>query len=70
MRGVGFESNQQLLDQTRSTFNDIKQNYSDFLSSLKYESLAEKKAAKNTRRRMEEAVGRGVGQPGRKDHEL
>ena len=42
---------------TRATFNELKANYSEFLQSLKYESLSDKKNSKNTRRRIEEAFG-------------
>lgn len=41
-----------LLEETRLIFNDIKTNYGDFLSSLKYENLGDKKKTKMIRRKV------------------
>jgi len=52
--------NKVLLDQTRTVFNDLKENYIEFLSSLKYDSLSninDKKKLKQVRRRIEELQG-------------
>jgi hypothetical protein len=50
-----------LLEETRLIFNDIKTNYGEFLSSLKYENLADKKKTKVIRRKMEEMPGGAEG---------
>lgn len=51
----------ELLDETRLIFNDIKTNYGEFLSSLKYENLTDKKKTKILRRKMDEMPGGAEG---------
>lgn len=43
-----------LLERMRATYNDIKTNYVEFLSSLRYDNLGERKKVKNRIKRMEE----------------
>lgn len=43
-----------MLDEVRSVFNELKLNYQEFLSSLRYESISEKQRRKYNRRRVEE----------------
>ena len=43
-----------MLERMRATYNDIKTNYVEFLSSLRYDNLGERKKVKNRIKRMEE----------------
>ena len=43
-----------MLERMRATYNDIKTNYVEFLSSLRYDNLGERKKVKNRMKRMEE----------------
>lgn len=46
-----------MLERMRATYNEIKINYVEFLSSLRYENLGERKKVKNRIKRMEEIEG-------------
>jgi len=52
-----IQENKELLEQARIIFIEIKANYADFLSSLRYENLNDKKKNRYLRRKMEDISG-------------
>lgn len=53
-KGEGYK---ELLEQARLLFIEIKANYAEFLSSLRYENLNDKKKNKFLRRKLEDISG-------------
>lgn len=49
--------NKAMLDRMRATYNELKSNYVDLLTSLRYENLSERKKVKNRIKRIEEIEG-------------
>jgi hypothetical protein len=57
MMGGGQGEQKALLDRMRMIYNDLKVTYVDFLSSLRYDNLAERKKVRNRVKRQEEIEG-------------
>jgi len=55
--GGGQGEQKALLDRMRMIYNDLKVTYVDFLSSLRYDNLAERKKVRNRVKRQEEIEG-------------
>lgn len=55
--GGGQGEQKALLDRMRMIYNDLKATYVDFLSSLRYDNLAERKKVRNRVKRQEEIEG-------------
>ena len=57
MMGGGQGEQKALLDRMRMVYNDLKVTYVDFLNSLRYDSLTDRKKVKNRVKRQEEIEG-------------
>lgn len=57
MMGGGQGEQKALLDRMRMVYNDLKVTYVDFLNSLRYDNLTDRKKVKNRVKRQEEIEG-------------